>query len=120
VKVLWEQGRKLAEGIGKIVAELKLKDFFFLSGKPCCLTYDTRDADQRPSQAFRALFLQETLKRGVLAPSFVISYSHSDEDVRRTVEVVHSALEIYRKALAEGMEKYLQGRPVKPVFRKFN
>lgn len=120
VKVLWEQGRKLAEGIGKIVAELKLKDFFFLSGKPCCLTYDTRDADQRPSQAFRALFLQETLKRGVLAPSFVISYSHSDEDVRRTVEVVHAALEIYRKALAEGVEKYLQGRPVKPVFRKFN
>lgn len=120
VKVLWEQGRKLADGIAKVIADLKLKDFFSLSGKPCCLTYDTRDAGRKSSQAFRTLFLQEILKRGILAPSFVISYSHSDEDVRRTVEVVHPALEIYRKALEEGVEKYLQGRPVKPVFRKFN
>lgn len=120
VKVLWEQGQKLAEGIRRAIAELKLEGFFHLTGKPCCLTYGTRDAERHPSQAFRALFLQETLRRGVLAPSFVISYSHSDEDVLQTVEVVRAALAIYAKALEDGVDKYLQGRPVKPVFRKFN
>ena len=119
VKVLWEQGRKLAEGINKIVAELKMEGFFSLSGKPCCLTYNTRDTKRHPSQAFRALFLQETLKQGLLAPSFVVSYSHSDEDVLRTIEIVHSALITYRMALEEGVEKYLKGCPVKPVFRRF-
>jgi glutamate-1-semialdehyde 2,1-aminomutase len=29
-------------------------------------------------------------------------------------------LRIYRKALEDGIEKYIVGRPVKPVFRKFN
>lgn len=120
VQTLWEQGRKLAEGIKKAVADLKLEGFFGVAGKPCCLTFATKDANRKPSQEFRTLFLQETLKRGVLAPSFVISYSHSDEDVRETIEVIHATLEIYRKALDEGIGKYLRGRPVKPVFRKFN
>jgi glutamate-1-semialdehyde 2,1-aminomutase len=34
--------------------------------------------------------------------------------------VVHEALAIYRKALDEGIDKYLAGRPVKPVNRRFN
>jgi glutamate-1-semialdehyde 2,1-aminomutase len=72
------------------------------------------------SQEFRTLFLQEIIKRGVIAPSFVVSYSHSDRDIDRTIEAVGEALTIYRKALDEGIEKYLIGRPVKPVFRKFN
>jgi glutamate-1-semialdehyde 2,1-aminomutase len=120
VKTLWAQGEKLAEGINQAIAELELGDFFFLSGKPCCLTYSICDANKHPSQAVRTLFLQETLKRGVLAPSFVVSYSHSDADVQQTVEAVHSALAICRKALEEGVEKYLTGRPLKPVFRKFS
>ena len=37
-----------------------------------------RTPSGRPSQAFRTLFLQETITRGVLAPSFVVSYSHSE------------------------------------------
>ena len=64
--------------------------------------------------------MQELIRRGVIAPSFVVSFSHSDADIRQTAEAVHEALAIYRKALDEGVEKYLLGRPVKPVDRKFN
>ena len=64
--------------------------------------------------------MQELIRRGVIAPSFVVSFSHSDADIRRTAEAVHEALVIYRKALDEGFEKYLEGRPVKPVNRRFN
>jgi glutamate-1-semialdehyde 2,1-aminomutase len=120
VASLWAQGQKLARGIQEAVEDLGLGEFFRLTGRPCCLVYSTRDGDKQPSQAFRTLFLQETIKRGVLAPSFVISYSHSDEDVRRTVEAVHQALAVYRDALADGIEKYLQGRPVRPALRRFN
>ena len=80
-------------------------------GRPCCLVYTTRDADKQLSQPFRTLFLQESIKRGILAPSFVVSYSHSDADIDRTVEVVHEVLAVYRKALKEGVEKYLVGVP---------
>lgn len=120
VPTLWEQGRKLADGITRAIADVKLDGFFVLAGKPCCLTYETRDAEKRPSQEFRTLFLQEILKRGILAPSFIVSYSHSDQDITRTVEAVHGALGIYRKGLDEGLKNYLAGRPVKPVYRRFN
>jgi glutamate-1-semialdehyde 2,1-aminomutase len=117
---LWAQGAKLEDGINKAITDVRLDGFFQVCGKPCCLTYATRDEETRPSQLFRTLFLQETLKRGLLAPSLVVSYSHSDEDIAKTVAAIHGSLEVYRKALGEGIEKYLKGRSVKPVFRKFN
>jgi glutamate-1-semialdehyde 2,1-aminomutase len=41
-------------------------------------------------------------------------------DIDRTINAVHESLAVYKKALQEGVEKYLVGRPVKPVFRRFN
>ena len=89
-------------------------------GKPCCLVYGSKDREKKPSQPFRTLLLQETMKRGIMATSLIVSYSHTDADIDRTVEVFHEAFQIYRKALDEGIEKYLIGKPVKPVWRKFN
>jgi glutamate-1-semialdehyde 2,1-aminomutase len=60
------------------------------------------------------------MKRGVIAPSLIVSYSHDDEAVDRTVEAFHGAFGVYRKALEEGIEGYLESRPVQPVWRTFN
>ena len=117
---LYRQGEQLARGINRIVEENGLQGYFGVEGRPSNLVFFTRDQERRPSQAFRALFMQELAKRGVLAPSFVISFSHTDEDVARTLDAVADSLVIYRKALAEGVDKYLVGRPVKPVNRKYN
>ncbi len=57
--------------------------------------------------------------RGVLAPSFVVSYSHTDHDIDTTIEAVRGALEVYRRALNDGVDKYLIGAPVKPVMRPY-
>lgn len=120
VEALWSQGERLKMGVEESVRELNLEGYFSVLGRPCCLVYATRDNDRNPSQPFRTLFLQETIKRGLLATSFVVNYSHSDQDIARTCEIVHEALVVYRKALDEGIEKYLIGRPVKPVFRPFS
>jgi glutamate-1-semialdehyde 2,1-aminomutase len=119
VETLWRQGERLANGIRKSIAENRLDGYFVILGKPCCLIYGTRDHDKQPSQPFRTLFLQELIKRGILAPSLIVSYSHTDEDVDKTIEAVDESLHIYRKALNEGVENYLIGRPVQPVFRKY-
>jgi glutamate-1-semialdehyde 2,1-aminomutase len=116
---LHTQGRRLRTGIDRIVHELKLQGHFECVGRDCCLFYGTRDEQGKPSQAFRALFLQEIIRRGVIAPAFVVSYSHSDADIDTTIEIVGEALSIYRKALTEGVEKFLEGRAVKPVFRPY-
>jgi glutamate-1-semialdehyde 2,1-aminomutase len=116
---LWRQGRRLADGMRQAICRHDLSGFVDVGGQPCCLVYGTRDHDKKPSQSFRTLFLQETIKRGLLAPSLVVSYSHSDQDIDQTISVIDEALSTYRKALEDGIDKYLISRPVKPVFRKF-
>ena len=42
------------------------------------------------------------IKKGILAPSFVVSYCHTDADINRTIEAVDEAAHVYRRALNEG------------------
>ncbi len=120
METLYERGERLARGVSQVAGARGLADQFTVAGRACNLVFVTRDSDGRPSQAFRTLFLQEMLRRGVLGPSFVVSYSHSDDDIDRTVAAVDEALVVYRRALDEGIGRYLEGRPVKPVMRQFN
>jgi glutamate-1-semialdehyde 2,1-aminomutase len=120
VEHLHRAGDRLRKGINQAIQAQGVEGCFEVLGKAPNLVYATRDRDKNPSQVYRALFLQETIQRGLLAPSLVVSYSHSDEDIDRSIEAIGEALGVYRKALEDGAEKYLAGRPVKPVFRKFN
>jgi glutamate-1-semialdehyde 2,1-aminomutase len=120
VERLYRQGERLRAGINQCIVRHQLAGQFEVLGRPCNLNYATRNKEGRPSQAFRTLFLQELIRGGIIAPSFVVSFSHSDEDIDRTIDVVDQALGIYSRALADGVEKYSLGRPVKPVNRKYN
>ena len=97
-----------------------LDGYFDVIGRPCNLVYVARDAERRPSQAFRTLFLRETLRRGLLMPSMVVSYAHDDATIEATIERVGEALTVYKRALEDGVERFLPGRPVQPVMRRFN
>jgi glutamate-1-semialdehyde 2,1-aminomutase len=120
VEFLWRQGERLRAGINQAIARHGIADNFEVTGRPCNLIYRTNDETGQPSQAFRTLFLQELIRGGILAPSFVVSFSHPDEDIDRTIDVVDGALGIYVKALEDGVEKYSIGRAVKPANRKYN
>jgi glutamate-1-semialdehyde 2,1-aminomutase len=120
IEHLERQGRRLAQGFCEIINRHKLTDHVKVSGRPCCLFYATLDEFGKPSQAFRTLMLQETIRRGVLMPSLVVSYSHRDEEIDRTLQAVDGALGIYCRALADGIEKYLSGPPSQTVYRKYN
>ena len=117
---LHTQGERLRQGLRAAAHDQGVAEHFEVLGPPCCLYYGTRDAAGHPSQAFRTLLLQETLRRGLLAPSFVISYAHTKEVVDQTISRVHEALGVYRRALHEGVGHYLLGRPVQPVYRARN
>lgn len=119
IGTMYRQGDRLAAGVLAEVQARGLSDHVTLSGRACNLVYGTRDSAGERSQSFRTLFLQELLKRGVLAPSFVISAAHSDADVDRTVEAVAGVLDVYARALTDGIENYLEGRPVKPALRTY-
>ena len=120
IERLGEQGGKLKEGVNRASEELGINKHIRIIGPNCCSVYTTSDQDGKPSQPFRTLYIQETMKRGLLMPSSIVSYSHSDRDIDETIEKMADAMVVYKKALEEGVDKYLVGRPVAPVFRKYN
>ena len=120
VATMYENGEKLRNGVEAAIRAHGVEEHFTVFGKAPCLFYGTKGPDGKPSQAFRTLFLQETVSRGLLAPSLVISYSHTPSDVDRTVEIIADALAVYADALDAGVERFLRGRPVQPVYRRFN
>jgi glutamate-1-semialdehyde 2,1-aminomutase len=119
IEHLYRQGERLSEGIRQLVADKHLDGYFGVDGRPCNLIYYTRDDKKQPSQPFRTLFLQELIRGGIIAPSFIVSYAHSDQDIQYTIDVLDRALDVYARALDEGVQKYLVGRPVKPVMRPY-
>jgi glutamate-1-semialdehyde 2,1-aminomutase len=56
----------------------------------------------------------------VLMPYIVVSFAHQQAEVERTLEAATEAFQVYARALEDGVDKYLVGPPVKPVFRRFN
>ena len=116
---LAERGELLAAGLRAAAADAGVEDRFLVLGHPSNLIYATLDETGARSQAFRTLFLQETIRRGVLAPSFVVGIAHDDAAIDHTVNAVGEALNVYRRALEDGVGKHLSGRPVQPVFRPY-
>ncbi|MCC3158540.1 glutamate-1-semialdehyde 2,1-aminomutase [Hymenobacter sp. 15J16-1T3B] len=120
IEHLHQAGSYLRRLLNQSIAEHGLAGYFGLQGPPQCLIYSTRDEAGQPSQGFRTLFLQETLRRGLLLPSLIVSYAHQPADIEMTAERIHEALGVYRRALDEGLDKYLHGRAVQPVYRARN
>ena len=117
---LHDAGRRLRFGVERAAAEAGVSDYVRVGGRDCNLVFETRDADGIPSQPFRTLFMQELVRRGILAPSFVVNYSHDEAAIDLTVDAVVGALEVYRLALEDGVDRHLTGPSVKPVYRRFN
>jgi glutamate-1-semialdehyde 2,1-aminomutase len=111
-------GDALRDGINGAARALGIGDHFEVVGHPANLLYATRDAEGRPSQPFRTLFLQETIRRSLLMPSLVVNFSHGPAEVDRTVDGVSGALEVYARALEDGVDRYLVGRSVQPAIRR--
>ncbi|MFF9066715.1 glutamate-1-semialdehyde 2,1-aminomutase [Streptomyces sp. NPDC014891] len=112
-------GERLAAGVRQAAAGMGVADHVVVRGRASNLVFGTLDAEGRPSQEYRTLFLRRLLAGGILAPSFVVSSALDEADVDRTVEVVAQACAVYRKALDAGdPTPWLGGRPVKPVFRR--
>jgi glutamate-1-semialdehyde 2,1-aminomutase len=114
------QGTKLRTGLERVASDAGMSNHVVIMGRPSCLVFGTKDHNGQPSQAFRTLFIQELLRRGVLGQSLVISAAHTDADIDQTIEAAAGALDVYAKAIEAGStDDLLFGRPVAPAMREF-
>lgn len=116
IEYLYEIGGRLRTGMEKAVAEAGVEIHVEVKGRESNLVFGTKGPDGKPSQEYRTLFMQELIQRGVLAPSLVVGAGHTEADIDQTLDVTFEALLVYAKALSNGLDGYLRGRSVRPVF----
>lgn len=120
VEHLWDYGAQLTSLMRRKAAEHGLDKYFRTGGAACSPYYLTMDATGANSLEYRTLFSQEMIRQGVLMPWLALSYRHGAAELAKTEHALEATFRIYRKALEEGVGRYLQGPVIQPVFRKHN
>jgi glutamate-1-semialdehyde 2,1-aminomutase len=117
----WQIGRQLREGFNELAARHGIGARARMQGVDISPWYAFYDAEGKVDMSLRTLFLQETIRHGVLIPYIAISASHRQAEVARTLDAVDKAMKVVAQAMERGgVEGLLVGPVVKPVFRKFN
>ncbi len=116
----WNYGKKFKEGINRISQDNGIRDYFFIDGFECSPMIRAKNKNKEIDLRFLTLFSQEMIKQGILMPWIAFSYSHGEKELEMTLEAMKNTLKVYTKALEEGVEKYLVGPAVKPVWRQYN
>ncbi|HEV8144669.1 MAG TPA: glutamate-1-semialdehyde 2,1-aminomutase [Methylomirabilota bacterium] len=111
----------VAHGMRSTIAAHRLEGCLDVHASPWRIVTVARDAERRPAPAFRTLLMQEMIGRGVLFQgAFLPCYAHTAVDVAEILRVFDASCAVYREALDHGVDKFLIGPAVRPVFRKYN
>jgi glutamate-1-semialdehyde 2,1-aminomutase len=117
----WRVGNLLTDEINAMARELGIESQVRMTGIACSPYITFFGPDGALDARLKTLYLQETIRHGVLIPCFAISYSHGEAEVAQTLEASRQALRVVRQAMERGTtDGLLVGGPIKPVFRKFN
>ena len=104
----------------KLISEKNLTKYIAVNDTDWWPIFTFKDNNEEISLTMKTLTMQEMIKNGVLFNgTFVPCFSHSSEDVDIFITAFESTLEVYSRALEHGVEKYLKGPIIKPVFRKY-
>lgn len=120
INQLWQYGADLCAAINTAAARAGIAKHFFAAGPAVSPYYAATTSDGAPWFELRTLFAQEMIKQGVLMPWLAISYRHGEAEMTKTTEALSEALGVCARGVSEGIEKYLIGPAIKPVFRKHN
>lgn len=113
-------GEKYMQGAQRIIDKYHLTAHLKLLQFPWYASLAYYDEQGNNSWELRTLFHQEMIKRGILFQGiFCPHFSHSDQDIEQILEAFDESAYIVKRALEEGISKYLIGEPIKPVFRKY-
>ncbi len=117
---LWNYGAELIAMFNRVAAEHGIEKHLKAAGPAPNPYYLTLDHAGKPWFELRTLFAQEMIRHGVLMPWMAFSYRHGESELRQTHDALQRAAATCAKAIAQGVDKYLEGPAIKPVFRRFN
>jgi len=116
--LLAELGERLRDGFQQAAEAAGLAEVVHCVGHPArtMVAFDEAGGDPLIQ---KSLVSQELIRRRILWQGFhTLSAAHTPEDIDRTVDAYHDALNVLANAIETGdVAGRLEGRPMQPVFR---
>ena len=113
----WEMGKMLQDGWNKISNNLNLP--IKLVGYPIRMTLSCNNSKGEISKSFKALILQELIKKGIFfSPgSIFLSYSHKKNHIETTLTIFEEICRhIKEKIKNDNYDKFLEGKMPQTVW----
>ena len=60
------------------------------------------------------------MKEKILFPYVALSFSHNENEMKRTLLAIDKSFGLIKKAIDGQIDDYLTSEVIKPVFRKYN
>jgi glutamate-1-semialdehyde 2,1-aminomutase len=117
----WRLGKKLVSGVRELAQSEGVADYVRVIGFDCNPQIICTYSDGSPWPALQTAFHEEVISWGVLIPWITITYSHGEEELKRTLEALRQGmLKVKRSLETDNPKTWFLGEAVKPVFRSFN
>ena len=120
IKHMWNYGYKLKKMMNNLAKKYNIDNNFIAEGPSCSPIYQFKDNDGKISLPLRTLFSQEMIKNKILMPWITLSYRHGEKEFKLTEKALNKVFPIIKLALDNGIDGYLKGEVIKPVFRTHN
>lgn len=117
---IWDYGSKLIKEANSLSEKHGLSKNIIFSGLGCSPNYFVFDNHGNVSLRLRTLFLQEMMKEKILFPYVALSFSHNENEMKRTLLAIDKSFGLIKKAIDGQIDDYLTSEVIKPVFRKYN
>ncbi|MDD2680362.1 MAG: aminotransferase class III-fold pyridoxal phosphate-dependent enzyme [Candidatus Omnitrophica bacterium] len=114
-----KNGKRLMEGVEKLISLYELKDLVSIEGFPCRNVMLFRDFKGTPAVDIRTYWIQELAKRNILSNgSHMMSFAHKDKEISYTLGIYTEVLKLIKDGLSDGsLSAKLQCPPVKEPAR---
>lgn len=111
-------GAKLLDGLDKIIQQSKCADFLSVSGHPVWSFFNINITNQKELYLWKTLFMQETLKRGLISlGSHNLTLSHNEAVIDKVLDIYADVVEIFSLARqSQNPQQFLNVEPLKPLF----
>lgn len=120
VEHLWRIGKRLQDGANALASKLGLAGVMQCAGLPPFTGFRFLVEDPEQAMLLRSLFLQEVVRRGILANgNHMLSLAHDDGIVDETLCCYQEAMGLVADAVQKGdAAARLEGPPLKPILRQ--
>ncbi len=114
-----QKGNKLRDGYNELAAKAGVSDVTSCTGYGCRSVINFHTSTGNPL-VLKTIMQQEMIRRGVLwGGSHSMSFSHTDEDIQKTLKAYEEVFPILKQAIESGKpESYMKGEVLEMVFRK--